>query len=178
MNQLPPNLSIRNARLRRGIGVRELARRAGVTPGAVSQWEDSESKGTLRASTLTKALTALGTSPELETQSLENGTLTRREDRVALELHRSVALKLISNPDQVLSVVPHNISLMRDVIKGTAAAQWLQSWKSLAQNNQLGPLVDVMLGTDLTSIAMRQTSPFLGVLSQDERREAIERAAL
>lgn len=172
-----PTERIRHARLRRGIGVRALARLAGVTPGAVSQWEKSEELGTLRESTLRRALTAMGTNLEAEFPPPSDSILTRREDRVALELHRAVAAKLVMNPDDVLSVVPGNIRIMRDRIQGNAAQAGLERWAFMAHNRQIGTLIEQMLSTDSLSISMRQTSPFMGVLSEQERVAAIERAA-
>lgn len=172
-----PAERIKTARRRRGIGVRALARMAGVTPGAVTQWEKSEEQGTLRESTLRRALIAMGTHLEAEFPSPTHSILTRREDRVALELHRAVAAKLVMNPDDVLSVVPENIRSMRSRIQGNAAQAGLDRWEFLAQSRQIGPLIDQMLSTDAVSISLRQTSPFMGVVSDQERLAAIERAA-
>lgn len=167
---------IREARLRRGIGVRALARLAGVTPGAVSQWESSEREGTLRKSTRDKALRAMGTSMEAEYPSPVHDRLERREDRVSLELHRAAAARIIMDPS-VLSVIPANIQFMRERIQGSAALDGLKRWETLASQNHLGPLIDHMLSSDSQAISMRQTSPFLGILSEQERLDAIRRAS-
>jgi predicted ABC-class ATPase len=107
----------------------------------------------------------------------ESDVLDRREERVALELHRAVATKLLENPSAVLSVVPSNIERLRRVVRGAAAESWLDEWANLADQRRVGALIDVMLGTDRRSVDMRQTSPFLGVLTKDERVAAISRAA-
>jgi transcriptional regulator with XRE-family HTH domain len=167
---------IKQARQRRGIGVRALARLVGVTPGAVTQWEKSEERGKLRESTLHRVLAAMGTTLEAEYPPLSLSPLARREDRVALELHRSVAAKLVMNPDEVMSVVPANIRSMRSRIQGNAAQAGLDRWEFLVGQRQIGALVDHMLSTDSSSVALRQTSPFLGVLSEQERQVAIKRA--
>jgi transcriptional regulator with XRE-family HTH domain len=167
---------IKQARLRRGIGVRALARLAGVTPGAVTQWESSEEKGKLRESTLHRVLAAMGTTLEAEYPPLSLNPLPRREDRVALELHRAVAAKLVMNPEAVLSVVPENIRCMRSRIQGNAAHAGLDRWEFLVEQKQIGALVDQLLSTDSLSVSLRQTSPFLGVLNEEERQTAIGRA--
>lgn len=41
------------------------------------------------------------------------GELSPREDRMALELHRAVAKKLLDDPAAVLGVVPENIARLR-----------------------------------------------------------------
>jgi transcriptional regulator with XRE-family HTH domain len=150
---------------------------AGVTPGAVTQWEKSEEKGNLRESTLRRVLAAMDTTPEAEFPPPSHSLLTRREDRVALELHRAVAAKLVMDPDEVLSMVPANIRSMRNRIRGNAAQAGLEKWEFLVENHQLGALVDQMLSTDSVSVSLRQTSPFMGVLTAQEREEAIDRAS-
>ena len=168
---------LRRTRLRLGLGVRDLARRAGVAPSAVTQWEHSEARGVLRRSTLKRALGAMGTSIEAEDIALHSSTpLERREDRVALELHRAVARQLVDRPDDVLDRVPENVRRMRPRVRGGAVAL-LEVWSDLAARREIGRLVDVMLSPSLRAIEMRQISPFAGVLSEEQRARAIERAA-
>lgn len=52
--------TIRSARLRAGVTMADLAGRLGVSESAVSQMERSEREGTIRLSTLSRALDALG----------------------------------------------------------------------------------------------------------------------
>jgi transcriptional regulator with XRE-family HTH domain len=150
--------TIRRARTRAGVGVRQLARQLGVTPKAVTDWEKSEELGTVQINTIERALDALG------------------EERVARELHRAAAKKLLDDPEAVLRVVPSNVDRLRRQVRGSSAESWLDEWSELGQTGSLGGLIDVMLGTDQRSINMRQTSPFLGVLTQSERISAIELA--
>lgn len=166
--------SLRAARISRGIGVRELARRMNVTPGAVSQWERSEANDTIQANTLRRALEALRDEPK-SSIVVEPAPLERREDRVAFELHRAVAKRLIDAPEAVKAAIPVGVNRIRPNVRGPLAEGWLDEWLALSVGST-GDLVDVLIGTDEHSIEMRQNSPFLGVLSQDERLEAIARA--
>jgi transcriptional regulator with XRE-family HTH domain len=169
---------IREAREQLGVGVRELARRAGVTAGAVTQWEQSESAGTIREATLERALRSLCTTPEeMRQQTKPNfvGRLERREDRVALELHRAVAMKLVDDPHQVLSKVIRESKRIRPNLQGCAVDD-LDEWVDLAMSSRLDLLISVMLGTDHRSVNLRQVSPFGGILSETERMTAIGRA--
>ncbi|NEM91856.1 hypothetical protein [Galbitalea soli] len=162
------------------MGVRELARRVGVTPKAVTDWEKSEVMGTAQLNTIDRALAALGERLMIDSRPLAGSrthrALERREDRVALELHRAVALKLLDNPEAVLSLVPGNVEKLRGSVQGASALAGVDEWDELAGNEDLGGLVELMIGTDAHAITMRQTSPFLGVLSHDERIAAIARA--
>ncbi len=174
--------TIRQVRTAKGIGVRELARRMNVTPGAVSQWERSEANRTIQVDTLQRALRALGEELVTETRSvggdglrLEPAPMERREDRVSFELHRAVARKLIEAPDAVRSVIPDGVEMIRSHVRGPLVNAWLDEWLALSRG-PLGPLVDVLLGTDEHAVEMRQNTPFLGILTQQERLEAIARA--
>ncbi|MEJ1230927.1 MAG: hypothetical protein WDM88_10450 [Galbitalea sp.] len=90
--------------------------------------------------------------------------------------NRAVAKKLVDDPRAVLAVIPPNIARLRGQIQGESARSWLNEWEQLAQLGSIGGLVDVMIGTDRRSIDMRQSSPFLGVLSQAERIQASHKA--
>jgi transcriptional regulator with XRE-family HTH domain len=170
---------IRLARERAGVGVRELGRRMDVTGSAVSQWERSEIDGTAQIRTIEKAIGELGDDLVLIARARSRAAwrrLTRREERVGLEIHRSIAKKLIDDPAQVLSVVPRNVERMRGVVRGSVGHGWLDEWLELA-HGPIGPLIETMLDTDQHSIDLRQNSPFAGALTQDERVQAIQRAA-
>jgi transcriptional regulator with XRE-family HTH domain len=170
--------TIRRARLRAGMGVRQFARQLGVTPKAVTDWEKSEESGTIQLNTIARALDAAGEQFVIGSRrhTPNDQSALEREERVTLELHRAVAKKLVDDPEAVLRIVPANVDRLRRRVRGTSAESWLDEWAELAQLGSLGGLVDVMLGTDQRSIDMRQTSPFLGILTQSERVSAIEMA--
>jgi hypothetical protein len=152
----------------------------GVSLGSVQGWERSEVRGTAQLNTIERALTELG--EEFVTASKRRGTLRaepleRREERVALELHRAVAQKLIDDPNRVLDFVPGNVARLAERVRGDVGHSWLAEWSELAEVGSIGGLVDVMLGTDRRSIDMRQVSPFMGVLTEPERLAAIDRAS-
>jgi transcriptional regulator with XRE-family HTH domain len=173
----PRESMIRRGRIRAGVGVRQLARQLGVTPAAVSEWERSEVRGTAQLNTIDRALSALGEAILVGSRRVTTvaggETLERREERVALELHRAVARKLVDDPQAVFKVMSENIERLRGQVRGESALSGLDEWAELGELRSVGGLIDVMLGTDRRSIDMRQSSPFLGVLTQTERLEAI-----
>lgn len=65
---------IQTARREAGVSNGELARRLGVTPGAVSQLERSERDGSIRWESLERALAELGRRPILSMTSTRDGT--------------------------------------------------------------------------------------------------------
>jgi transcriptional regulator with XRE-family HTH domain len=164
--------SIKRARLANHLTLRQLANRLNVTPGAVQQWEQREARGTIKLETLRRALRAIGSTGDTKPAPFE-----RREDRVTYELHRAIAKKLIDNPDVVRSVMPTNINKMRSRLHSPLAQRWLDEWQAL-EAAPVGQLIDTMLGTDNEAKELRQNSPFTGVLTQEERLEAIRKASV
>ena len=84
-------------------------------------------------------------------------------------------MKLLSEPAPVLALVPANIARQRKHVRGPGAHAWLDEWEAL-RSGPLEPLIALMLDTSAHSIDMRQVGPFIGVLTDAERREAIARA--
>lgn len=169
---------IRESRERAGLTIYDLAARLGVTAGAVSQMERSEAAGTIKLATLERALNALGRSVQLRVVEPEQETVpfSRREERVAYELHRVIAKKLLEDPMPVLSVVDGNLAKMRKKVHGRLAEQWLDDWGKVTHCS-VDDTVRLLLDTSEYAIEMRQNGPFAGVLNQEERLQAIERAA-
>jgi transcriptional regulator with XRE-family HTH domain len=177
----PTLSSIKRARLEKNVTVRGLASRLGVTPGAVSQMERSEARGSIQIATLSRALAALETQPSDEARPplgryRVGVEFDRREDRVAFELHRAVAKKLIDDPDAVRAVIPANVAKIRRHVRGPFVNGWLDKWEALG-SAPVGTLVEALLATDDEGVEMRQNGPFMGVLTQQERLDAIARAA-
>jgi transcriptional regulator with XRE-family HTH domain len=168
---------IQTARRRRAVGLRELARQCGVAAPTVVDWERSEAAGTIRVETLRRALAAMGERLVVASRSgqLVFRPLDRREQRLGLELHRSVAMKLVADPEIVLESARSRIGEMRGGLRGGAVA-WLDEWSQLIADRDIGGLVAVMLGTTQHHIDMRSVSPFTGLLSADERSRVLERA--
>ena len=174
---------IRQARERRGLGVRSFAKRLGVTPGAITQMELSDAEGRIGVGTLRRALRPLGQELVLRSRPIDSGSTSptprapfeRREDRVTYELHRAVARHLLENRDEVMSRVPEQVERMRGRARG-GANTLLDDWLDLV-DAPVGDIINVILGEDEHSKDMRQMSPFIGVLSEGERLQAIDRAA-
>jgi transcriptional regulator with XRE-family HTH domain len=169
---------IRDARHRRAVGVRELARRCGVTAPTVVDWERSEAAGAIQVGTLYRALAAMGERLAVRSraETIEFDPLERREQRLGLELHRSIAIKLVADPELVLESARQRLGSMRPSLRGGALA-WLDQWEQLIEDRDVGGLIVVMLGTTQHDIDMRSVSPFTGLLSPEEREEVLARAS-
>lgn len=169
--------TIRRERLRQRLTVRELADRLDVSSAAVSQMEKSEVEGTIKLTTLKRAHDALGTTLSIAAVTTDlPDKLERREERVSWELHRAVALKLLADPEPILARVPENIRHIRQNVSGDLPNRWLDDWARVTSTS-LADTLQVMLDTSQYGIEMRQSGPFQGALTQDERLAAIARAA-
>lgn len=160
---------IADARRAVGWSMRDLAEHLDVNVSSVSRMEASERDGTIGVGTLNRALEVMGFNLRLASAP------ARREDRVALELHRSVAEKLRIDPDAVLSHVAGNLARLREVTQGDLVQGWLDQWEQLTTAS-IDTLIDGMLEQSSLGRELRQNSPFAGALTRDERLAAIERA--
>lgn len=166
---------IRERREHAGVSVRQLASRLQVSPATVQNYERAEASGRIQLDTLVRALEALDASVTIRVSPSRAGRLERREDRVALELHKKVAEHLLRDMEATLSTVRRVAASARPrVDPGTA--ELLDEWIRLADARDLPGLLTAMTATDQRSIDMRQVGPFNGVLSHDERLDAIRRA--
>ena len=168
--------TIRQARKAQGLTLRELADRLGVSAAAVSQMEKSEADETIKLATLRRAHEALGSGLTVAVFLPAVSGLERREERVAWELHRVIAAKLVEDSEPILARVAENIARIRVNVRGDLPNQWLDEWARLTATS-LAETVRVLLDTSQYGIEMRQNGPFLGVLTQAEREAAIAREA-
>jgi transcriptional regulator with XRE-family HTH domain len=158
---------------RRAVGwtVRELAQNMGVAPSTVTRMEQSERDDRIQLGTLKRALAVMGRSPRVEIVN------NRREERVTMELHRTLADKLKNDPKRSLELVPANIVRLRNRLNSPLGQEWVDRWVELV-DGPLDALIAGMLADTPEGRELRQNSPFAGALTQDERLAAIERANL
>lgn len=166
---------IRRQRERAGVSIRELARRLNVSPATVQSYERAEASGRIQLDTLRRTVQALGAEVSVRVMEPLMQSLQRREDRVALELHKKVAEHLLRDPDATLANVESIAAVARRRVDPSTAAL-IDEWVRLATRRDLSGLLHAMTSTDPRSIDMRQVGPFNGVLSDDERIDAIRRA--
>lgn len=102
-----------------------------------------------------------------------------RSDRTKLEYHRVIADKYRDDKQSVQNIANRNLSALRERYEhsgwGWGGIEWLNEWQRLL----LGPedkLISVCIREDEFGCDMRQVSPFRGVLSEEERRAAFDRA--
>jgi len=161
--------TISDTRAAVGWTVRELASTLGVAPSTVTRMEQSERDGRIQLDTLERALGVMGRRPRIEVVNI------RREERVAMELHRELAQKLRKDPSAVLAIVPRNLDRLRNRLSSPRAMSWIARWSEIVLL-PIDDLVAAMLEDSPIGRELRQNSPFVGALTQEERLRAIERA--
>lgn len=102
--------------------------------------------------------------------------MERREDRVIYELHRAVAQKILDAPEEVRATARHNLGRMRLRPRNPYAESWLDEWSALI-DGPVESLIETMLRADERANDLRQMTPFAGVLTDDERQQAINKAS-
>lgn len=156
---------VRRMKLNSGLTLRELARRAKTSAPTLVDYEAGRHEP--RLSTLQRLAEASGCDLVIELRP----RLTEPEKRT-LRLHELIAAKLSARPQFVVSLARRNLEVMRTADVGGHASSYLDAWARLL-DGPLDTLAAVMTSTDQTARDLRQSSPFAGVLSDEERLEAL-----
>jgi transcriptional regulator with XRE-family HTH domain len=163
------------ARHWRGWSQRELARAAGVPVSTVNRIETGKVSPTVEMVTRLVGATGLrivvSLTPTAEyVRSLPN---LNESERRSLVLGVLTAARLVADPATVIATARRNLVTMADA--ATAANRpYLDAWSDLLD----GPtetVVATLTGLDAQAKALRQATPFGGVVPQDERRAALDR---
>jgi antitoxin component of MazEF toxin-antitoxin module len=92
------------------------------------------------------------------------------------ELRRSIALAVVRRftPREIRAQILSNLHRWkRQDVWGSAYGEW----QDIAQRDDDGALFATMLGRDENAVRLRQSMPFVGLLSQEEVRKLHEEAA-
>jgi len=144
-----------------GLTQGQLADRAGTSRSRINSYENGRVHPT--ADTLERVFGAM----DLELAATP--TLTFQERR-SLAVSTAVAAKLMEDPESVMGKARRNIARMR-----TAASHehpWIDVWEALLE---LGAshVAAVLISREQFACDLRQSSPFAGVLSAQEREAAV-----
>jgi transcriptional regulator with XRE-family HTH domain len=160
---------VRTMKSNSGHTLRELARRAKTSAPALVDYEAGRHEPKL--STLQRIADAAGCDLIVEVRP----RLTHPERRT-LELHKLVAEKLRADPQDVIQRALARIGVMRLRDLEGRSASYINTWERLL-SGPIGELETAMTSTDQTSRDLRQSSPFGGTLSDEERLDVLKRVA-
>lgn len=91
-------------------------------------------------------------------------------DRRSLALHAAVAEKLAAQP-QLLDVARANLARWRKA----SSAPVLREWENLIERTPLPQLLELLRSPSEPARRLRQSSPFAGILSPEERQAILSR---
>ena len=107
-----------------------------------------------------------------EVQALVEPSLTREQEK-SLWWHRAILGLLMLDPDMVIEQARRNIATwLPEHREDGMSARYLHIWQEVL-NSGIDAVVAVLTGTDERSRELRQNSPFAGMLTEDERRQAL-----
>jgi len=158
---------------RAGITQSELSRMSGVHQPSISQFLSG--KVELSDEQLDRLLCCLGYRLEVTRRPVVP-ELTRSERR-SWALHRRLSGKLtVSTLEQWRPQLMRNLKRVRAGVQGQPHLRNVTRWRSLVTTGDVLGLHRVLTGLDRDSIEMREVSPFGGLLSAEERADALREA--
>jgi transcriptional regulator with XRE-family HTH domain len=145
----------------------ELARRAGTSQPTIAAYESWAKSPTIRT------LERLAESVGLEVHPTFVPPMSR-EERRSLALHLAIAERFVEDPALVRRIARRNLRTMRAA--NPAATETLRAWQR-ALDGADADLLDLLRDPRPGARALRQVTPFAGVLAPAERWEAYRRFA-
>jgi len=103
------------------------------------------------------------------------GRPERREDLFGYELHLTVAAQLPDRGEEIRRIGLRNLARQRQRPGSGLREGWMDEWGRLLHGTDQ-ELTDGMLQLGDRGNDLRQMSPFAGVLSQEQRLDALDRA--
>lgn len=91
--------------------------------------------------------------------------LTRHE-RISLALHQAVKEKLLADPEHVILKAKSNLARWKDSYDDQP--RWMIEWEVILEK-ELDKIVVVLDGLDEHSVLLRSSSPFTGIISNEQR---------
>jgi transcriptional regulator with XRE-family HTH domain len=150
----------------------ELSRLSGVRQPSISQFLSG--KVDLSDDQLDRLLSCMGYRLEVVRRPVL-ANLTRSERR-SWVLHRRLSTHLTRpSLDVWRGTIERNLERLRDSVKGQPHLRNLDRWQSLIDRRDVPGLHRVLTGLDRESIEMREVSPMGGLLSPDERSDALRK---
>lgn len=96
-------------------------------------------------------------------------------DELALAYHRVIAARLVASPEEVIGLARENLNRWIQVHEGTGTVYALKEWQALLNTKTIPELVAIITQDSDEGQRLRQSTPFAGVLSDQERKEIMTR---
>lgn len=97
-------------------------------------------------------------------------------DTFALLYHRAVAERLREQPDKVVDHARQNLQrwMAEDGRGGGGERPTLEEWQDILDSSPVARLIKIITGESDEGQRLRSSSPFVGVLTPEERLEILE----
>jgi transcriptional regulator with XRE-family HTH domain len=165
---------LREVMLETGTTQSDLSRLSGVRQPSISGFLSGRVK--LSDDQLDRLLSCLGYRLEVVRRPVVP-RLTRSERR-SWRLHRRVSSLLNSDSIQEWRpTIERNVDRLRGQVAGQPHERNLRRWRDLVDRSDLPGLHRVLTGLDRDSVEMREVSPMGGLLTQEQRSEAMAGAS-
>jgi excisionase family DNA binding protein len=107
-----------------------------------------------------------------DVEALIRPALSRTETE-QLWLHRAIAGKFVVNPAAILATATSNLRRLRRLHPEGHSWEWIDRWQAVIDE---GPeaVLEVLTSSAGYALELRRTSPFVGILSEVERRRVLE----
>lgn len=152
----------------------DLSRISGVRQPSISQFLSGRTS--LSDDMLDRLLSCMGYQLEIVRRPVKP-ELDRSVQR-SWRLHRQLSKHLTSEClGSWHPTLLNNVGRLRLNVRGQPHLRNVDRWQRLIDERDLSGLHRVMTGLDTDSIEMREVSPMGGLLSQDERAEALRQAS-
>jgi hypothetical protein len=105
----------------------------------------------------------------------EKSVRHRKLEERSLALHREIAQRIRSNPD-LLSSVRERLS--KDIRSGRFSISLIdamQEWLDLLDSSSVEQLLELLVDEGENGRRLRQSTPFAGILTKEERRRILEK---
>jgi excisionase family DNA binding protein len=121
---------------------------------------------------------SIGTQRKLRRADIEaliRPALSRTETE-QLWLHRAIAGKFVENPATLLAVATINLRRMRRIRPDEEKWGWIERWQ-LVLDEGVEAVLDALTSAAEYAVELRATSPFVGILSELERKSVLDALA-
>lgn len=97
-------------------------------------------------------------------------------DELVLEYHRLVAARLVANPQAVIERARGNLKRwLANYERGSGDSRCLEEWEDLIETRSVDDLIAIITQESDEGQRLRSSTPFVGILSEQERKELRER---
>lgn len=95
-----------------------------------------------------------------------------KRDEERLQLHRVIARMLLEDPERVLSIARDNLRRWR---LQDPDAPYYEEWDQLLRGSGAAELAELLVADSEDARRLRQSTPFVGVVPQEERDRIVGR---